>query len=96
MAEREKAVDTAATDLQASELEIEETRLELSELYAQIQHVAVELSQQGNTGALAAAPHLTAIEESLQLEAVKSSIAAKERTLKSREEALAAREAALQ
>jgi chromosome segregation ATPase len=96
VAEREKAVDTAATHLQASELEIEETRLELSELYAQIQHVAVELSQQGNTGAVAAAPHLTAIEESLQLEAAKSRMAAKERALSSREEALAAREAALQ
>ena len=94
IAEREKAVDTATKDLQASELEIEETRLELSELYSQIQHVAMELSQQGSASALTAKPHLNAIEEALQLEAVKSRIAAKERTLRDREEILAAREAA--
>jgi hypothetical protein len=53
------------------------------------------LTQQGTAGA-SVTTHLSAIEESLQLEAVKSRIAAKERTLLEREERLAAREAALQ
>ena len=56
---------------------------ELSELYAQIQRVALELAQQGE--AAHATPHLEAIEDQLKTQALKSRLAAREKSLEVRE-----------
>ena len=57
---------------------------ELSELYAQIQRVALELAQQGDEAAHAK-PHLEAIEDQLKTQALKSRLAAREKSLEARE-----------
>ena len=57
---------------------------ELSELYAQIQRVALELAQQGDEAAHAT-PHLEAIEDQLKTQALKSRLAAREKSLEVRE-----------
>ena len=65
---------------------------ELSELYAQIQRVALELAQQGE--ATHATPHLEAIEDQLRTQALRSRLAAREKDVAAREQRLAEASAA--